>query len=195
MRRSTLMMFCLTLCSMLSLGSIASAQAQEEGSAAMENCLKAWGTHPFGANPKYRTLPVSVKVFGIGNPTIDSVATGAPELVLIKPGVNVMGGSTVELKNPNGWYCFVTNVNVMGKMKIKAHCSAHLAQSHDGVTAMGEDANNKSVTVMGKTEIKLEGCKGKSDKTASGQAVAIGDQHPNRHPSGDTRQFSASRRV
>jgi len=82
-------------------------------------------------------------------------------LVLIKPAVNVMGGSTVELRNPNGWYCFVTNVNVMGKMKIKAHCSAHLAQSHDGVTAMGEDANNKSVTVMGKTEVILMDCAAK----------------------------------
>ena len=78
MRRSTLMMFCLTLCSMLSLGSIASAQAQEEGSAAMENCLKAWGTHPFGTNPKYRTLAVSVTVLGIGIPTFARVATGAP---------------------------------------------------------------------------------------------------------------------
>lgn len=156
LRFSTLLALLLTV----ALTSVFSstAHAQQDSSAALTNCLKAWGKHPFGESPKYRTLPVSVKVFGIGSPTIDSAQTSAPELVLIKPSVNVMGGSTVELLNPNGWYCFVTNVNVMGKMKIKAHCNAHLAQSHDGTTVMGEDSQNKSVTVMGKTEVKLVNC-------------------------------------
>jgi hypothetical protein len=43
-----------------------------------------------GTNPKFRTLPVNVKVFGIGNPNVDTVKTSAPELVLVKAGVNVM---------------------------------------------------------------------------------------------------------
>lgn len=154
LKRSALLALLLAAGATFSLGTSAQAQ-QQDSSVAVQNCLKAWGKHPFGSNPKYRTMPVSVKVFGIGNPSIDSIKTSEPELVLIKPSVNVMGGSTVELRNPNGWYCFVTNVNVMGKMKIQAHCTAHLAQSHDGVTAMGEDAGNKSVTVMGKTELKL----------------------------------------
>jgi hypothetical protein len=69
----------------------------------------------------------------------------------------------MDLRNPNGWYCFVSNVNVMGKLKIKAPCTAHLAQSHDGVTVMGGDTENKSVTVMGKTEVQLQDCPKKSD--------------------------------
>lgn len=160
-KRPSLLAMLLAVCAAFSYTAVAQAQ-QQDSSVAVENCLKAWGKHPFGTNPKYRTMPVSVKVFGIGNPSIDSVKTSEPELVLIKPSVNVMGGSTVELRNPNGWYCFVTNVNVMGKMKIKAHCTAHLAQSHDGVTAMGTDSQNKSVTVMGKTEVKLTDCEQKS---------------------------------
>jgi hypothetical protein len=161
----------LAVCATFLHGTLAGAQ-QQDSSVAVANCLKAWGKHPFGENPKYRTMPVTVKVFGIGNPSIDSIKTSAPDLVLIKPAVNVMGGSTVELRNPNGWYCFVTNVNVMGKMKIKAHCNAHLAQSHDGVTALGSDANNKSVTVMGKTEVTLLDCPPKGSEA---------------HPSGDQR--------
>lgn len=160
MKRFAMLMLALSLGTTLSAGS---AAAQDDQNVAMANCLKAWGKNPFGENPKYRTLPVSVKVFGVGSPTVDSVITTAPELILIKAGVNVMGGTTVDLRNPNGWYCFVTNVNVMGKLKIKAACTAHLAQSHDGVTVMGGDTENKSVTVMGKTEVQLQGCPAKKD--------------------------------
>ena len=59
-------------------------------------CLKAWGKHPFGGNPPYKTLATSVKVFGIGRATADTEVTSAPTLVLVSAGVNVMGGSTVE---------------------------------------------------------------------------------------------------
>ena len=121
-------------------------------------CLQAWGEHPFGGNPPYKTLATSVKVFGIGRATADAEVTSAPTLVLVSAGVNVMGGSTVELLNPNGWYCLRSNVNVMGGMIIKAHCKAHLASAVDGVTVMGENADNKGVTVMGATRVEHVGC-------------------------------------
>lgn len=157
MKRWSLVLYSLLLCGVIPAHAV-SAQTEDEGSVAIDNCLKAWGKHPFGVNPKFRSLPVTVKVFGIGTPNVDTVKTTGPDLVLVKAGVNVMGGTTIDLQNPNGWYCFVTNVNVMGKMKIKAACTAHLAQSHDGVTVMGGDSTNKSVTVMGKTEVELQGC-------------------------------------
>ena len=62
------------------------------------SCLKAWGKHPFGAKPKYTTLATSVKVFGIGQNTADTQQTNTPSLVLVNPGVNVMGGSTVDAR-------------------------------------------------------------------------------------------------
>ncbi|MEO7363865.1 MAG: hypothetical protein ABI120_26280 [Gemmatimonadaceae bacterium] len=166
MKRFALMLFSLMVCAAASARTV-TAQTQDESSVAIDNCLKAWGKHPFGENPKFRSLPVTVKVFGIGTPNVDTIKTSGPDLVLVKAGVNVMGGTTVDLQNPNGWYCFVTNVNVMGKMKIKAACTAHLAQSHDGVTVLGGDSTNKSVTVMGKTEIELQGCPKKDDSTIS----------------------------
>lgn len=162
MKRLALVLFTVMMSAAVSART-ATAQTQDESSVAIDNCLTAWGKTPFGEHPKYRTLPVTVKVFGIGTPNIDTVQTSGPDLVLVKAGVNVMGGTTVDLRNPNGWYCFVTNVNVMGKMKIKAACTAHLAQSHDGVTVMGGDSTGKSVTVMGKTEIELQGCPAKKD--------------------------------
>ncbi len=135
-------------------------QAQEiDGSIAA--CLKAWGKHPFGARPTYKTLSTSVKVFGIGSNTADTEATSSPVLVLINPGVNVMGGSTIELLNPNGWYCFRSNVNVMGGMTIRAHCKAHLASSSEGgsgTTVMGNNKDQKGVTVMGSTQVERVGC-------------------------------------
>jgi hypothetical protein len=122
-------------------------------------CLNAWGKHPFGHNPRYRTLGSSVKVFGIGQDTDDLVTTDKPALILVDTGVNVMGGSTMQLLNPNGWYCFASNVNVMGGLTIKTHCKSHLASADNGVTVLGGDPSNKSVTVMGATHVELVGCR------------------------------------
>lgn len=131
--------------------------SSEDG--ALQSCLRAWGQHPFGNKPHhYRLLNSSVKVFGIGQSIDDTVTTSQPELVLVDTGVNVMGGSTVQLLNPNGWYCFASNVNVMGSLTIKAHCKAHLASASNGMTVMGGDSSNKSVTVLGSTQVELVGC-------------------------------------
>ena len=71
------------------------------------------------------------------------------------PGVTA---TTLELLNPNGWYCFKSNVNVMGSLRIKAACKAHLASAHDGTTVLGSNSDNKSVTVLGSTHVELVGC-------------------------------------
>jgi len=139
----------------LGMGASAHAQAVDPSIA---SCLKAWGKHPFGANPRYKTMAASVKVFGIGQNPADAAHTDAPALVLVNTGVNVLGGTTVELLNPNGWYCFRSNVNVMGSLNIRAHCKAHLASAHDGTTVLGSNADNKSVTVLGSTRVELVGC-------------------------------------
>jgi hypothetical protein len=121
-------------------------------------CLKAWGQHPFKDATRYRKYSSVVNVFGIGQNTDDLAPTREPELVLIDSAVNVMGGTTIRLINPNGWYCFRSNTNVMGKVTIRAHCKAHIASAEDGLTFLGEDQHNKSTTVMGLTHIDLLGC-------------------------------------
>lgn len=130
----------------------------EESNDAIASCLKAWGANPFGKNPSYKTLETSVKVFGIGQNPTDTERTNSPSLVLVDPAVNVMGGTTMELLNPNGWYCFRSNVNVMGSLSIKADCKAHLASATDGTTVLGTSSGGKSVTVMGSTEVELVNC-------------------------------------
>jgi hypothetical protein len=129
-----------------------------EGDDSIASCLKAWGKNPFGNNPHYKTLATSVKVFGIGENSTDAEVTNSPSLVMVNPGVNVMGGSTIELLNPNGWYCLRTNVNVMGGLTIKVHCKAHLASATEGVTVLGSNSDQKSITVMGSTKIEPVGC-------------------------------------
>jgi hypothetical protein len=130
-----------------------------EVDSAIASCLRAWGKQPFGANPRYKTLSTSVKVFGIGENPADRERTSSPSLVLVNTGVNVMGRTRLELSNPNGWYCFKSNVNVMGSLIITAACTAHLASAHDGTTVLGSNSDNKSVTVMGATRVELVGCK------------------------------------
>ena len=147
----TLLVFCLALPAPM----VVSAQ---EVDSSITACLKAWGTHPFGNNPQFKTLQTSVKVFGIGKNTSDTEITNSPSLVLVNPGVNVMGGTVIELLNPNGWYCLRSTVNVMGGMNIRAHCKTHLASASDATTVMGNNSENKGVTVMGSTTIERVDC-------------------------------------
>ena len=145
----------LVFCAALLAPTVVSAQEIDSSIAA---CLRAWGTHPFGKNPHFKALQTSVKVFGIGKGTSDTEVTNSPALVLVNPGVNVMGGTTIELLNPNGWYCLRTTVNVMGGVNIRAHCKAHLASTADGATVMGNNSENKGVTVMGSTNVERVNC-------------------------------------
>ena len=148
----------LVLLSLFSVTTLSCMPLYAEESGLMASCLKAWGNHPFGNNPRYKTLATNVKVFGIGEDPRDTEVTDSPTLVMVNPGVNVMGGTTIELLNPNGWYCLKSQVNVMGGMTIKLHCKAHLASATGGTTVMGSDANKKTVTVMGSTEVQRVGC-------------------------------------
>ena len=116
-------------------------------------CLKAWGNHPFGKTPQFKTLETSVKVFGIGRASGDTEPTSAPSLVLIDPSFNVMGGSTIELLNPNGWYCLRTTVSIMGTLNIRAHCKAQLAATSAGTTALGNNSENRNIKDIAVTAI------------------------------------------
>ena len=146
----------LASCLALSLPMVVSAREVDSPIAA---CLKAWGDHPFGKTPSFKTLETSVKVFGIGRVSGDTERTSAPSLVLIEPSVNLMGGSTIELLNPNGWYCLRTTVSIMGTLSIRAHCKAQLAATSAGTTALGNNSENRNikdiaVTTMGTVSIE-----------------------------------------
>lgn len=151
------LLFCIA--GLATFGTTAFAE-EEKTEDAISKCLASWGSHPFGKNPKYKTLATSVKVFGIGGSTKDAEKTESPALVLVNPAVNVMGRTTYELLNPNGWYCFRANVNVMGGFVIRAHCKAHIASSSSGATVLGSDETDAKdgVTVMGSTKVERFGC-------------------------------------
>jgi len=124
---------------------------------AITACLDAFESHPFSDNPKYRELSTGVKVFGIGQNTVDDKETSKPELVYVTTAVNVMGGTTISLLNPKGWYCMRSNVNVMGGVKIKLACDAQFALIGDGATVLSNsDTNNQGTTVMGSTRIERQ---------------------------------------
>lgn len=126
----------------------------------VKECLNHWKKHPFsGKNPEYKTLSSSVSVFGAGGEIFDDEKTSKPSLVFIKTSVNVLGGKTIRLNNPNGWYCMKSNTNVLGKATIELNCKAQLAMANEGATVLGsEKGEQKGTTVLGKTKIKRIGC-------------------------------------
>jgi len=137
----------------------ATAHAKDEDSnGALQSCLKTWGKHPFGRDPKFKTLSTSVKVFGIGQGTVDKEVTEKPALIMVNPGVNVMGGAVIELLNPNGWYCLKSTVNVMGGMNIKLQCNARLASANTGASVMSGENSVNGISVMGSIRMERIGC-------------------------------------
>jgi len=133
--------------------------AAEEIDSSIAACLKAWGEHPFGKTPQFKTMGTSFKVFGIGNDISDTAPTPSPALVLIEPNFNLMGASTIALLNPNGWYCMRTTVNLLGQVTVRAHCKARLAGASDGSVALANESANRSfkdltVTVVGTVEVE-----------------------------------------
>ena len=126
----------------------------------IRSCLGSWPDNPFRGDepPHYRVLGSSVSVLGIGGEVADDETTSEPQLVLVKPSVNVLTKGQFRLMNPNGWYCFESAVTVLAKSEITAACGAHIASSIDGVTVGGEAKGADGVTVFGKAVVKRVGC-------------------------------------
>lgn len=133
--------------------------------ATLDACIQSWGKKsPFkkGA-PANSVIAPGVKVFGIGGSgAARDDPTDSPALVLVRPAVNVMGSTTIRLSNPQGWYCFRSNVTVAGAIRIEAHCKAQIASAKEDGTAVGAvDESNKGVAVFGALRVTRWGCNGK----------------------------------
>lgn len=125
----------------------------------VETCLKQWGDHPFqdAKRVRFRVIEPDVKIFGLGGNVVDVAETSYPQLIYIRPAVSVMSKVTYELMNPNGWYCFKSKVNVMGKSVIKAACNAHIVTAKGKTTVLGKgEDDKKGTTVMGKSLIERD---------------------------------------
>lgn len=138
--------------------------AADEDQQTLDGCIAQWGRNsPFRkGTPAETIISTGVKVFGVGSSSSGNDApTSHPALILVRPAVNVMGKSTIKLGNPKGWYCFRSNVNVMGKMEIDAPCDAHIASATSEGAAVGAaDDTGKGVSVFGALRVTRHGCKG-----------------------------------
>lgn len=134
---------------------------------ALDACIASWGKEsPFKkGTPANLVMGTGVKVFGIGGKAGNDSPTGTPNLVLIRPAVNVLGRSTIRLSNPKGWYCFRSNVTVAGSLNIQAHCKAHIASAREDGTSVGAvDQSNKGVAVFGALRVIRFDCPDKKGK-------------------------------
>ena len=129
---------------------------------ALDACIASWGkASPFKrGHPADSVISTGVKVFGVGSSQSGNDAeTSKPALVLVRPAVNVMGKSTIKLSNPNGWYCFRSNVTVAGAMHIEAPCKAHIASAKEDGTSVGAaDESGKGVAVFGALRVTRTDC-------------------------------------
>ncbi|MCF6346085.1 MAG: hypothetical protein L3J00_06405 [Thiomicrorhabdus sp.] len=142
-----------------------STYAQAGDVETVKACLANWSQHPFDAqNPKFRTYATKVTVFGIGGKVRDTEHTPQADLVLIKPNVSVMSKSTMDLLNPNGWYCLQNKVNVMSSTTINLHCKASMTSNDSGMTVLGgnSESQESEITVLGGARVNLVGCDGES---------------------------------
>jgi hypothetical protein len=144
---------------------VAPRAARANDQAALDECIASWGkSSPFRkGTPAEGVIATGVKVYGIGRGSSGhDPVTARPRLVLVRPAGNVMGRSTIRLENPKGWYCFRSNVTVMGKMTIEAPCDAHIAAGREeGTTVGAADDSNKGVAVFGALRVNRFGCRGK----------------------------------
>ncbi|MGE4133736.1 MAG: hypothetical protein AB7F86_19015 [Bdellovibrionales bacterium] len=140
---------------LLALPLFAMATDQDE----IDVCLSNWKDHPFkGHSNDFRTISAKVKIMGIGGELKDDAKSEQPELILVKPTVNVMSKQVVKLLNPNGWYCLKSSVAVLGKTQIELGCGAKFTASNTGATVLGSGDEDSGVTVLGKSEITREKC-------------------------------------
>ena len=101
-----------------------------------------------------------MKVFGVGSSQAgNDPPTSKAQLILVRPAVNVMGKTTIKLSNPNGWYCFRSNVTVAGALHIDAPCTAQIASAKEDGTSVGAaDESGKGVAVFGALRVNRYGC-------------------------------------
>ena len=151
----------------LVMSALASTAALASDQATLDACISSWGNKsPFKKGTAANSvIAPGVKVFGVGGGgSARDDPTDKPALILVRTAVNVMGESTIKVSNPNGWYCFRSNVNVAGKINIEAHCDAHIASAKEDGTSVGAvDESEKGVVVFGALRVTRWGCpEGKS---------------------------------
>ncbi len=123
-------------------------------------CLESWGSaNPFGAKPAFRTIHASVQVLGAGKGIVDDIHSDKPELVLVSAAVSVLGKTSYELLNPNGWYCIKADVNVLTGLTVNLACSAHMADSKVdvGVLSNSQPVGEVGVHVLSNVAVKRVG--------------------------------------
>lgn len=119
----------------------------------VERCLAQWDDHPFTESTEVRVLAPSVRMLGLGTRELVDTPSKTPELVVVRPSVNVMTRTVLSLHNPNGWYCIDTPVGVMSKVVVDVHCDAHVADAHAGKAVMGRRETDGGVAVLGSLEL------------------------------------------
>ena len=141
---------------------LASAGAFANDQAALDGCIASWGKKsPFKKGKAADgVIATGVKVFGIGaGQSGKDEPTSGPQLYLVRPAVNVAGKTTIKLSNPNGWYCFRSNVTVAGALHIDAHCKAQIASAKEDGTSVGAvDQSGSGVAVFGALRVNRFDC-------------------------------------
>lgn len=122
---------------------------------AVKACLDKWDNHPFKDFKNYRKISASVQVLGVGKGIVDDRVTKEPALILITAAINILGETSYELLNPNGYYCLKVDVNVQAKTNVNVHCNAGLADSKVDVGVLSDSQPVGKVGVHVLSDVKV----------------------------------------
>jgi hypothetical protein len=137
---------------------------------AIGKCLAAWGSkNPFGdkAYTDYRKISAAVSILGSGGYAVeDREVTASPKLILVSASVSVLGSTNYMLMNPNGWYCFMVDVNVLSKVNVDLQCKAKLADTRVAVNVLSKPSSTAAVGVNVMSSVTVNRMENETSKAA-----------------------------
>ena len=137
---------------------------------AIGKCMAAWGSNnPFGdkAYTDYRKISAAVSILGNGGYAVeDREVTTNPKLILVSASVSVLGSTNYLLMNPNGWYCFMVDVNVLSKVNVDLQCKAKLADTRVAVNVLSKPSSTAAVGVNVLSSVTVNRMENETSKAA-----------------------------
>ena len=123
-----------------------------------KKCSQNFGKDaPLHDGAEVKKIYAAVSVLNRGFGIVDEEITSTPQVTLIYASVNVLSNIEYFLGNPNGYYCIISQTNVMSNLTVKIHQKAVLAANKVDVSVGGtKDQSIAVVDVDVGSEIKVE---------------------------------------
>jgi hypothetical protein len=127
---------------------IAPPPSQPEIDAAVNDCIRTWGSHPFSEeqmrNPTLLKVSDSAQ---LNNTTIFSHRQESDnfQLYVVNFDIRIGNSGTMELLDPMGWYCIYVTAKVANNFTVNHQCQNQVAL----VSSSAQNAHNFQIVPIG----------------------------------------------